>query len=386
MQTAISSKITTPSPEHDLYWVELEKNSKSVKTLSSKHRLLCTEPYAQELYNLYVGKSTAVDNTVIKPGLVLSGKVVNITNKYVAVDIFNKDYVIVDNSNSDSKIISALTYGQNVQVAITEILDKPYTIKGSFSLASNINNYHIMSSYCNSSTPINVKIVSHIGPGYLVETNIDGTIIEAFLPNLVAGINKIVDAKTLIDQSFDVLVDSFSQERSQWVVSRKACLELLIPEAIKKLVVGEEVYQGIVTGTTNFGIFVEFNGCLTGMIHKANINPAYLALYDQIVPGMPTEFYIKEIIKGNKLILTQVLRETIWDHIKAGTVRVGSKLTGIVKEEKTFGLLVQLDEETLGLVHTSELSKLNIKYQPGDSIDVKISGISRSERKLNLSI
>ena len=204
MQTAISSKITTPSPEHDLYWVELEKNSKSVKTLSSKHRLLCTEPYAQELYNLYVGKSTAVDNTVIKPGLVLSGKVVNITNKYVAVDIFNKDYVIVDNSNSDSKIISALTYGQNVQVAITEILDKPYTIKGSFSLASNINNYHIMSSYCNSSTPINVKIVSHIGPGYLVETNIDGTIIEAFLPNLVAGINKIVDAKTLIDQSFDV--------------------------------------------------------------------------------------------------------------------------------------------------------------------------------------
>ena len=122
------------------------------------------------------------------------------------------------------------------------------------------------------------------------------------------------------------------------------------------------------------------------MIHKANINPAYLALYDQIVPGMPTEFYIKEIIKGNKLILTQVLRETIWDHIKAGTVRVGSKLTGIVKEEKTFGLLVQLDEETLGLVHTSELSKLNIKYQPGDSIDVKISGISRSERKLNLSI
>ncbi len=379
-------KITTPSPEHDLFWVELEKNSKSIKTLSPQHRILSRESYAQELYNLYVGKSVGIDNVSVKPGVVLLGKVVSITEKYTTVDINNKDYVVVDNTSSDSKIISRLTAGQFVHVAVTDILDKPFTIKGSFSVASNIKSYDIMSSHANSSTPITVTVLSHIGPGYLVETTIDGTTIEAFLPNLVAGINKIVENKSLINESFQVLVDSFSNERGQWVVSRKAYLELLIPEEVKKLVVGEQVYQGVVTGTTNFGIFVEFNGCLTGMIHKANINPAYLNLYDQITPGMPTEFYIKEIIKGNKLILTQVLRETIWDLIRKNKITTGHKLTGTVKEEKSFGVLVQLDEETLGLIHTSELTKLNTKLEPGSKIEVKISAINRGDRKLHLTL
>jgi hypothetical protein len=38
----------------------------------------------------------------------------------------------------------------------------------------------------------------------------------------------------------------------------------------------------------------------------------------EIKPGQ-IEFYIKEIIK-NKIILTQVLRETLWDTIKNGQV------------------------------------------------------------------
>ncbi len=44
--------------------------------------------------------------------------------------------------------------------------------------------------------------------------------------------------------------------------------KLLSQEAIKKLKY-DIPYTGHVTGTTPFGIFVEFNECLTGMIHKA---------------------------------------------------------------------------------------------------------------------
>jgi hypothetical protein len=50
---------------------------------------------------------------------------------------------------------------------------------------------------------------------------------------------------------------------------------------------------------------------------------------------------VKEIIK-DKIILTQILRETLWDNIKNGQI-----IDGRVKETKQFGVLVSLDEETM---------------------------------------
>jgi ribosomal protein S1 len=96
----------------------------------------------------------------------------------------------------------------------------------------------------------------------------------------------------------------------------------LIPKAIKELNY-ELSYTGHVTGTTPFGVFVEFNECLTGMIHKANVHPDWQDKLSDIKPGFSIEFYIKEIIKDKgapKLILTQILRETLWDNIKNGQV------------------------------------------------------------------
>ena len=92
------------------------------------------------------------------------------------------------------------------------------------------------------------------------------------------------------------------------------------------------------------------------MIHKANVNPEWQDKLNQIKPGFEIEFYVKEIVK-DKIILTQMLRETLWDTIKNGQV-----IDGVVKETKQFGVLVSLDEETMGLIHTSEVEKINKKF------------------------
>lgn len=375
----------TPSQNHELFWLDLERNSKSNIKKVKKEKVLSNESYANELYKIYDLNVTACKT--ITTGSVLNGKVISINDKNTIVDVNYKDYVVVDNTNSDSKIIATLNINQDISVAVTAITEKPYLIKGSFAVASNIKNYDVMNRYKGTNNSINITVLSHVGGGYIVEALIDDLAIEAFLPNIFAGANKIIDPSTLIGKTMDVLVDNYSQDKNQWVVSRKAYLDLIAPDAIKKLKVGETVYEGIVTGTTTYGIFVEFcDGVLTGMIHKANLNPAYIDQYSQIVPGMPVEFYVKEVMKGGKPILTQILRETIWDDIKSGKVRVGSKLTGKIKEEKPFGILIQLDEETLGLLHSTELSKLTSKVEIGAEIDVKISSINKNDRKLNLTV
>jgi len=105
----------------------------------------------------------------------------------------------------------------------------------------------------------------------------------------------------------------------------------------------------------------------------------------EITKEIPVEkVVIKEIIKDRhipKLILTQVLRESLWDNIKNNQV-----LTGKVKDVKQFGTLVNLDDETVGLIHTSEMEKLKSKFQSGQEIKVKVLSVDRSSRKIFLTL
>ena len=90
---------------------------------------------------------------------------------------------------------------------------------------------------------------------------------------------------------------------------------------------------------------------------------------------------MKEIIKNNKIILTQILRETLWDNIE-----VGQSLSGIVKDVKPFGALVVLDSETIGLVHSSEIEKNNLDISNGSQVSVKVLRVDRGNRKIFLTV
>jgi ribosomal protein S1 len=75
------------------------------------------------------------------------------------------------------------------------------------------------------------------------------------------------------------------------------------------------------------------------------------------------------------------LRETLWDTIKNGQV-----IDGVVKETKQFGVLVSLDEETMGLIHTSEVEKINKKFVSGQDLKVKVLAVDRQNRKIFLTV
>jgi len=215
--------------------------------------------------------------------------------------------------------------------------------------------------------------------GYSVDLHFEGVTLAGFMPNTLAGINKLYRPESIVGQTFDVMVESYSQDEGTYIVSRRKYLHSLIPEAIKSLESGR-TYVGHVTGTTEFGVFVEFNECLTGMIHKSNIHPDWSDKLNQITPGLTIEFYIKEIIR-DKIILTQILRETLWD-----TIKIGQTFDGKIKDIKPFGALVILDNETNGLVHTSEIDKSNQKLTTGNITKVKVIAVDRMNRKIFLSL
>jgi ribosomal protein S1 len=293
-----------------------------------------------------------------------------------------KDDIRVDNKISEAKYLRNSEFGDMVDVLITDVNHDDFFIRGSIAtLYENRAHQNLKSLTEGESVMAHVKSLNPAG--YDVEIKNGGVTLQGFMPNTLAGINKLYDVNSIVGQIFEVMIESYAEQEGTYIVSRRKYLQSLIPVAIKELNY-EDTYTGNVTGTTPFGVFVEFNECLTGMIHKANVHPDWQDKLSDIKPGFSIEFYIKEIIKDKgapKLILTQILRETLWDNIKNGQV-----IDGKVKDVKQFGTLVNLDDETVGLIHTSEMEKLGKRFQQGQDLKVKVLSVDRTSRKIFLTI
>jgi len=303
---------------------------------------------------------------------------VGVSQGYFNFDGGFKDYVRIENKPSEATYLKNTNIGDTLDILITEVDNDNFFIKASFvELYEGIARKNLISLEEGSAVVCYVRDITPAG--YSVDIKFEGVVLPGFMPNTLAGINKLHNPDSIIGLTFDVMIESYSKDEGTYIVSRRKFLQTLVPEQIKKLERGV-VYSGHVTGTTEFGVFVEFNNCLTGMIHKTNMNPELVDNMNKITPGMIIEFYIKEIIK-DKIILTQILRDSLWDTIKSGQLIMGK-----VKDIKPFGALIILDEETNGLIHTSELDKSNQKLSNDQDVKVKVIAVDRGSRKIFLSL
>lgn len=328
----------------------------------------------KELEELY--KSYDVKNPEV-------GKVANVIYIGTSCDDFVfdggfKDFVRIQESPSESKYLVNTSIGDNLDILIININQDNYHITGSIAALYESKARHSLTNL-DRGTSVSVKVKDLTPAGYGVDIYYESVTLPGFMPNTLAGINKLSSPESIVGETFDVMIESFSGEEGTYIVSRRRYLQTLIPKAIKQLINGV-IYEGTVTGTTTFGIFVEFKDCLTGMIHKTNLNPEIQERISEVLPGMTIQFYIKEIIK-DKIILTQVLKESLWDSIKVNQI-----MTGKVRDIKSFGVLISLDEETNGLIHTSEMEKTSIKLQANEEVKVRIIAVDRMNRKIFLSV
>jgi small subunit ribosomal protein S1 len=334
----------------------------------------------EELSNLY----NSIKMSIPKSGDIVSAEYTGISsNQHVLSVPGYKDDIRIEDRASESKYLKNVNIGDFIDVLIVNVNNDDFFIKGSISeLYESRAHQNLKSLKEGASVTAHIKSLNPAG--YDVEILHGGVTLSAFMPNTIAGINKLYDPNSIVGQTFEVMIESYSEQEGTYIVSRRKYLQSLIPDAVKALEYNV-AYDGHVTGTTPFGVFVEFNDCLTGMIHKANINPAWSDRISEIKPGFEITFYIKEIIKDknfSKLILTQVLRESLWDNIKNGQV-----IEGTVKDIKPFGTLINLDEETVGLIHSSEMDKIGkMKFEKDQNLKVRVLSVDRTSRKIFLTV
>ena len=365
-------------------------NNTSTIKVKKGEKILSKEPYAAELYKMMEDYGDTYDYSTnnLKEGDFVEGEIVMITTEHIALDIRYKDYLYVDCKSDELNALKAIdkTVGDKVNVMITHFNSSSFEIRGSFTKYLRQSAENKMREASNDDATVFTCFIKEITPaGYLVDVISDGLKFPAFMPNTLAGVNKLHDPQALVGTTLEIMLDGFSTERKTFIASRKKYLQTLVPATIDSMDItddeGEHIsYEGVITGVAPYGVFIEVNGCTSGLLHNSNIEPELLADMSKVKPGVVIGFYIKEKLK-DRLILTRVVRETIWDTIRAGKIYDGK-----VKDNKSFGALIQLDEETQGLIHTAELEKAGVKLTNGETIRVKVLAVVRDERKIFLTL
>jgi len=370
----------------DDFFEKLKNENKVFKYKNKNKNSSLTEDY---LYFLKKLEDSSVHSfEQIEEGEVVEGTIVSIDKKEIIIDINFKDTVFVETKTIEQNMFENLHIGDPIKVMIAEISDSPFYIKGSLNDILKLNISNVVKEHFNENDHFFATVKESQPAGYYLDLEVENQKVTAFMPNTLAGVNKLHDPSSIVGQRFEVMIETLEQDKGIYVVSRKKYLENLIPERIKQLKKDwikdkNKVYYGYITGTTPFGVFVEFCEYLTCMIHRYNIQEEWQTdeKWAQLKPGMAVNFYIKDIItRKNKVISTQILRESLWD-----TIKVDDIIKGKVIAIKPFGALIQLDEETNGLIQNTYLQKNKIELTMGQEVEVKVTSIMKDERKINLS-
>ena len=197
-----------------------------------------------------------------------------------------------------------------------------------------------------------------------------------------------------VGQTIEAKVLEVSADTGKVTLSRKRLGEDPWETIGEHYPVGTTV-TGKVTGVQPFGAFVQLSEGITGLIHAQNISweSGKKSAADKFVVGDAVSCQVVEIDKEKKrlgLSLKHLSRDPWLD--LAASYPVGSRHKGHVKELRDFGAIIQLDENTDGLLHVGDLSWTTRPKHPGEvvqegqDVEVVVLNLDAARRRISLGM
>jgi len=154
------------------------------------------------------------------------------------------------------------------------------------------------------------------------------------------------------------------------------------------------IIEGRIKNITDFGLFIGIDEEIDGLVHISDISwikkikhPS--ELYKK---GDEVQAKVLSIDKDSErfsLGIKQLTKDP-WEEIPE-KFKPGTKVTGKVTNITDFGIFVELEEGIEGLIHSSEISKAKSKtslgkFQIDDVIQTLVVNVSQEDKKIGLSI
>ncbi len=322
-----------------------------------------------------------LDTQSLQQGAVITGKIVQVGESGVFVDIGAKSEGVLPLEQVLPSDLPRLQVGDEIRVKIIK------RAEGEFVLSKRAVDFeeawNKLAQCQKDDEVLDITLESHTKNGYIARAF---GVIEGFVHK------SNFEKKPELGGTYKAYVLDMDRRERKLVFTRRVILR---EEQVKRLdeefsrFQPEMVVEGKVESLVPYGAFVRISDNITGLLHISEF-----AWHQVKRPS--------DIVKKGDKIMVKILdlnpeEKKVSLSLKATTpdplslLLLDEELEGTVESIADFGVFVRLPNHITGLVHNSELSYKRFGhpselYKPGDKVKVKVLNVNVEERRVALSI
>lgn len=326
----------------------------------------------------------------ISEGKIVPGKILDITDKEVIVDIGFKSEGIMPIEEFEN--YGDMNIGDEVEVYVETMED----VNGQLALSRKRADFirmweNVVQKYENEET-ISGTISRRIKGGMVV--SLAG--VDAFLPGSQIDVKPIRDFDAYLGREMEFKIVKVNHARKNIVVSSRVLIEKTMESQRSEILSTIEKGQkrmGMVKNITDFGVFIDLGG-VDGLLHITDLSwgrvnhPSEVVKLDEEIEVVILDFNENKdrISLGRKQLLPHP-----WENVEE-KYPVGEVVKGRVVSLTDYGAFIELETGIEGLIHISEMSwSQHIKHPSqmltvGNEVEAKVLNIESEAKKISLGL
>lgn len=332
-------------------------------------------------------------NQRIRPGMILTGLVVDVTADVVIVNVGLKSEAVIplDQFKNERGEVEVKA-GDQVEVALDSVEDGTGETRLSREKAKRARTWTRLEEAFNKSEIVTGVITGRVKGGFTVEIEN----VRAFLPGSLVDVRPVRDTSYLEGKPLEFKVIKLDQKRNNVVVSRRAVVEQEFSAERSALMDNLQegaVVRGTVKNLTDYGAFVDLGG-IDGLLHITDMAWKRVKHPSEVVKvGDEVEVRILKFDRERSRVSLGLkqLGADPWQNIARRyppNTRVFGKVTNIAD----YGAFVEIEDGVEGLVHVSEMDWTNKNVNPakvvhtGQEVEVMVLDVDEERRRISLGL
>jgi small subunit ribosomal protein S1 len=332
-------------------------------------------------------------NQRIRPGMILTGLIVDVTDDVVIVNVGLKSEAVIPleqfkNERGEVEVKA----GDEVEVALDSVEDGTGETRLSREKAKRARTWTRLEESFNKSEIVTGVITGRVKGGFTVEIEN----VRAFLPGSLVDVRPVRDTSYLEGKPLEFKVIKLDQKRNNVVVSRRAVVEQEFSAERSALMDNLQegaVVKGSVKNLTDYGAFVDLGG-IDGLLHITDMAWKRVKHPSEVVKvGDEVEVRILKFDRERSRVSLGLkqLGADPWQNIARRyppNTRVFGKVTNIAD----YGAFVEIEDGVEGLVHVSEMDWTNKNVNPakvvhtGQEVEVMVLDVDEERRRISLGL
>ncbi len=326
--------------------------------------------------------------TRIKPGQTVTGKVVQVTDDEVFVNIGYKADGIIKRTDLTQQDVKE---GDEIEAEIVKVNDGEGNVVLSQRNIVNRKAWEALIAKYEAGEYVKGVGKEAVKGGLLAD--VEG--VRAFVPASQLAQHYIDKIEEFVGKEMDLKIIEVDKQKKRIVASRKAVIAE--QTAARKKAAWENleegaIIHGIVRRLTNFGAFVDVGG-VDGLIHITDLSWGRVNHPSEVVkPNQEVDVKILSLDRERERIQLgyKQLQPRPWDNA-AERYPEGCIVEGKVVRIADFGAFVELQPGLDGLVHisqcaTNRIAKVTDAVQEGQIVRVKVLSVDTEKKRISLSI